>query len=102
MLKDYKGIIYVGSLFTGAAIFAATIPSDGAVCIDTRLLCAPPAVQMGDLPSEDGPQALSEPPRVTAGGTGGGTGGRVHHLRARDLVSGPPVLGSPELTVLSS
>jgi hypothetical protein len=77
MLKDYKGLIYGGGLFAGAAVLAATLPSDGAVCVDNHLLCAPLPVQMGDLPSEDGPRAPSPSPLTVAASTVAVIGGAI-------------------------
>jgi hypothetical protein len=67
MLSYPKSLMYGGGLFTSLAVFACTLPSEGVVCIDIHLLCAPPPLQMGDLPSEDGPQAPGRSPlTVTA------------------------------------
>jgi hypothetical protein len=50
MIKD--GCI----LATAAALTGAFAP-DGTICVDNHLLCAPLPIQMGDLPSERGPEA---------------------------------------------
>jgi hypothetical protein len=57
MIKDNKPFMYVGYIFATTLIGATTLPSEGAVCLDSHLLCAPLPIQMGDLPNEDGPQA---------------------------------------------
>jgi hypothetical protein len=54
--KDSKPFIFSGGLFASAAIASTIVPSEDAVCLDNRLMCAPRPVQMGDLPSEDAPQ----------------------------------------------
>jgi hypothetical protein len=58
VFRQNKILIYGGSVFATAAVASTIIPSEEAVCFDSRLLCAPLPIHMGDLPSEDGPQPI--------------------------------------------
>lgn len=87
MLKDNRALIYGGGLIAGAAVLATVTHSDGAVCIDNHLMCAPLPIQMGDLPSEDRPQA-PEPGRLltVAGSTVAFTGTGYHPIYASRII----------------
>jgi hypothetical protein len=56
VLKDNKFFIYGGSLFTSVAVVAPILPSDAAICVDNRAMCAPLAQPMDDEPSGNEPQ----------------------------------------------
>jgi hypothetical protein len=58
VLKDNKFFIYGGGLLTSVAIALPTLPSDAAICIDNRVMCAPLALPMDDEPSGNEPQPL--------------------------------------------
>jgi hypothetical protein len=55
MLKGKTIFIYGGGVLAGAAVGATILPSEGEVCLDSRLMCAPITVHLSDL-REDGPQ----------------------------------------------
>jgi hypothetical protein len=55
MLRDSKTLI-CGGVLASAAVGATILPSEGEVCLDTRLMCAPIAVHLNDM-REDGPRA---------------------------------------------
>jgi hypothetical protein len=70
VLRDHKYLIYGGGLFAGVAVATPILPSDAVFCVDNRVMCAPLPVQMGDLPSEDGPQPIHTlNPLLVAGST---------------------------------
>jgi hypothetical protein len=56
---NHKNFMHPAYILTGTVIFTAALPSEGGVvCIDRHLMCAPPPIQMGDMP-EDGPHGPS-------------------------------------------
>jgi hypothetical protein len=57
VLRDKKFLIYGGGLFAGFAVASPLLPSHAALCIDNRVMCAPPSPEMGDEPSRKEPGA---------------------------------------------
>jgi hypothetical protein len=56
MLKDNKILIHGGAVLASAAVCATVLPSEGEVCLNKRLMCAPMTIHLSDI-REDGSRA---------------------------------------------